>query len=400
MTRQRRWWATWRVCAASGVLLMGSSAYPQWQEGSQAARDSREPDQDARDQQLKQDEQAQQGLQKAAMAEAIMAREEAVSGRPFDPAFRARIKADLALRSFEEMAEVQNRGQGLLPGPRNLGDSQADLVYTPVVPCRIIDTRFAGGKIPAGGTRSFRVTGVNFSSQGGTSGDCQVPVGPATAAVINFVAVAPDGAGDFRITPFATAMPSASFLNYALVTGLNIANGMAFAICNPATTTCTDDFTIQADVSAAHVVADVQGYFRNLRTEQVKSFVVTDTGTGASTSGSCTNATGLSATVTAPVAGTIVLNAGATVQVGHTNGATTETDFWWGTSATACTTTAGYVGMTAGAATAVYYHRFAATRSFAVGAGATVTYFLNTQQFGGTGLAGGTPVLTATFIPN
>src|SRR4030095_3173886 len=50
---------------------------------------------------------------------------------------------------------------------------------------------------------------------------------------------------------------------YAAVTGLNIANGLPVAICNPATTTCTSDFTIQADVSAVHIVADVLGYFRN-----------------------------------------------------------------------------------------------------------------------------------------
>jgi len=148
--------------------------------------------------------------------------------------------------------------------PQLFGDSGADLVYTPVTPCRIINTLVAGGPIAAGGTRSFRVTGAGFAGQGGIAGSCNVPIG-ATGAVINFVAVNPTGVGDLRYTPFGTPMPVASFLNYAL-RGVNdnTANGMTFPICNPATTVCTNDFTIQADVSATDVVADVQGYFRAL----------------------------------------------------------------------------------------------------------------------------------------
>ena len=60
-------------------------------------------------------------------------------------------------------------------------------------------------------------------------------------------------------------MPLAAILNYA--TGLNIANGLAVTICDTATTTCTYDFTIQANGSATDLVADVQGYFRSVNTE-------------------------------------------------------------------------------------------------------------------------------------
>jgi hypothetical protein len=154
-------------------------------------------------------------------------------------------------------------------GPSDVGDSQADLVYTPVSPCRIIDTRLAGGPIAGGTTRSFRVTGGDLSSQGGSATGCGIPAGAATAAVINFVAVNPAGPGDLRITPFGTPMPTASILNYAAVPGLNIANGPAVALCDSAVAACASDFTIQADVSATQVVADVQGYFRNLRVDQL-----------------------------------------------------------------------------------------------------------------------------------
>ena len=40
-------------------------------------------------------------------------------------------------------------------GGQNLGDSFADLVYTPLNPCRIIDTRLGGGFLTGGSTRSF-----------------------------------------------------------------------------------------------------------------------------------------------------------------------------------------------------------------------------------------------------
>jgi hypothetical protein len=164
---------------------------------------------------------------------------------------------------------AQEKAESLRKGPLNLGDSQADLVYTPVTPCRIIDTRVADGPIAGGTTRDFRVTGTDLSSQGGSATGCGIPAGAATAAVINFVAVNPAGPGDLRITPFGTPMPTASIINYAAVPGLNIANGPTVAICDPAVATCASDFTIQADSAATQVVADVQGYFRNLRTDQL-----------------------------------------------------------------------------------------------------------------------------------
>src|SRR5205814_607651 len=51
-------------------------------------------------------------------------------------------------------------------------------------------------------------------------------------------------------------------------TGLNIANAPILTICNRATTACTFDFTVQADVSSTQVVADVMGYFRALAVPQ------------------------------------------------------------------------------------------------------------------------------------
>jgi trimeric autotransporter adhesin len=207
--------------------------------------------------------------QKEAIAESILAREEARSGREFDPAFRAKARQTLAALPLAAL-ESQESGLGL----DSLGDSQADLVYTPVTPCRIIDTRLAGGTIGSGTTRSFLVTGADLTSQGGSASGCGVPFGPSTAAVINLVAVNPAGPGNLRITPFGTAIPLASIINYAA--GLTIANGPAVAMCDPSATTCGNDITIQANASATHLVADVQGYFRRVATGGVGTALLAD----------------------------------------------------------------------------------------------------------------------------
>ena len=54
-----------------------------------------------------------------------------------------------------------------------LGDADSDLLFVPVSPCRIIDTRLAGGRIAPGpgGVRHFEVAGTTgFEAQGGQAG--------------------------------------------------------------------------------------------------------------------------------------------------------------------------------------------------------------------------------------
>jgi hypothetical protein len=201
---------------------------------------------------------AQDTVEQEAMAESLIAGAEAAAGRAFDPKYRARLKDDLAARSLDELAALP---PGLVP--RAFGDSADNLVFTPVVPCRIIDTRKVGGPLVAGVPRNFRATGVGFAGQGGDPGDCLVPNGPATAVFINFVAVGPQGPGHLTAFPFNTAPPNttdpSSIINYSNV-GLNIANGLAVPICK-APVLCTFDLTVTANSNTTHLVADVVGYF-------------------------------------------------------------------------------------------------------------------------------------------
>ena len=253
----RHWWGRLLLCALGGALVVVSNGYGQEPKSANGLRA-------VAGQQAGREEQARVAAQKEAIAESIIAREEAASRRAFDPGFRAEAKIKLASRSFDELESIRVQSRGL--GIKAYGSSQADLVYTPVTPCRIIDTRLAGGAIAAGTTRDFLVTGTDYSSQGGSASGCGIPSGPATAAVINFVAVIPAGMGHLRVTPFGTAIPLAAFINYAVVPELNIANGLAVTICDPAVASCAFDITIQADTNAVQLVADIEGYFKLLPT--------------------------------------------------------------------------------------------------------------------------------------
>jgi hypothetical protein len=141
----------------------------------------------------------------------------------------------------------------------------AEQVFSPVVPCRIADTRGAGGPVVPGTVRDFKVTGTGLQAQGGNPLGCGIPIGGATSAVINFVAVQPSGTGNFRAWAYSEppeAPPNASIINFT--TGVNIANGITVPLCDHAATTCTFDIKVQADGNGAQLVADVVGYFHDM----------------------------------------------------------------------------------------------------------------------------------------
>ncbi len=231
-----RSWGVWVRCALAGALVLSSGA------NVRSAPD--------------------QAADPAAMeaAQAIIDREEAASGRRFDTAFRADVLKKLASKSLEQLAAIRT-GLGGGVEPSFLGSNTQDFVYTPVTPCRIIDTRLVGGPISAGTYRNFYATGVNFSGQGGTSGDCGIPKGPAKAVVINFVALGTSspGPGNLSVTPYPSGFPLSSIINWTA--GVNIANGIPAAICNNYYYTCTYDISVAANNNTVQVVADVLGYF-------------------------------------------------------------------------------------------------------------------------------------------
>jgi len=145
--------------------------------------------------------------------------------------------------------EILDALQAIVPPPGGYK------TYT-VAPCRLVDTRVAGGTIAANDFRSFLATGA-LSGQGGAS-DCLVPFGPTKAVHINVVAVTPSGPGYLTVHPYPTPLPLASTLNFS--TGQTIANGVLIPICDSSVTSCSYDFTVTMGPAAAHLVIDVTGY--------------------------------------------------------------------------------------------------------------------------------------------
>jgi len=138
-----------------------------------------------------------------------------------------------------------------------LGDPAADLTYTPLNPCRILDTRAAGGggALAANVTRTFNGFAANFSTQGGTASNCAIPNGVAALAM-NVYAVNPTNLGFIKVWPANATEPAVSTVNYqvgitAIATGalvpVDASNSNRFSARSPA----------QVDF-----IADVVGYFR------------------------------------------------------------------------------------------------------------------------------------------
>lgn len=152
-----------------------------------------------------------------------------------------------------------------------LGNIDQDLIFVPITPCRIFETRtqFGGtGPIAAGTTKHFIISKADsYASQGGSTTNCGL--GAATvnnnfaAAAINLTAIS--GATSYSwITAFqfGTTMPLASTLNFG--TAQNDVRTVATVVklnTDPAVTT---QLSINATQST-EVIGDLVGYYSRPR---------------------------------------------------------------------------------------------------------------------------------------
>ncbi|HEV8692758.1 MAG TPA: hypothetical protein VGQ93_01015 [Lysobacter sp.] len=157
--------------------------------------------------------------------------------------------------------------------PMSLGGAEADLVYTPIQPCRIVDTRSTvAGAIAGNSTRSFIVWGApNYTPQGGSATDCGLSAESPAAAVLNVTAVLPTGGGYATVYPYNTTRPGTASVNYAAG---NIVNNSI--ISKLASGAPASDITIYTSAKA-HYVVDVVGYFDAPHATALDCTDVTDT---------------------------------------------------------------------------------------------------------------------------
>lgn len=145
----------------------------------------------------------------------------------------------------------------LLPGgigPTSLGDASADLVYTSLANCVIVDTRKpgGGGAFTAGASRNYLAWTPDFSVQGGAVTNCGIPTG-VNSLLVNIQAITPTSPGYFRAWPYTDPMPSAAVMSYT--TGVGIQNEIVMKV-----SAGTYHFKAYSS-GAAHLVISVIGYF-------------------------------------------------------------------------------------------------------------------------------------------
>lgn len=253
--------------------------------------------------------------------------------RPVDPAAVAEEARRIARRLSDEQLRAlaadesvetveETIGPSLITAAA-LGSATSELTFVPLPPCRIIDTRKAGGILAAGETRSFQVAGVTeFGPQGGTLGGCGVPPGSAEpvapAVMINLVAVDVTGKGNLAAWAYGVPEPLASSINFQRTINMNIANGLIVPIAG--TNLVPADLSIKANFSAAHIVADVTGYFTRFPIEQFQATQKTVTevvngGVVDLSAGACTAVS--SCTITSGAPGKVIVRAWTQIQLDH-----------------------------------------------------------------------------------
>jgi hypothetical protein len=141
-----------------------------------------------------------------------------------------------------------------------IGSIDKDLVYTPVTPCRVLDTRPSqggSGPISAGGTGSYYAAGLaSYASYGGSATNCGLSIGTnnIAAVAVNFTVVTPASAGYITVYPYAGTQPTASTLNFTA--GAILANSAIVKVSQNGLTAMSIFSTATTDV-----IADVVGYY-------------------------------------------------------------------------------------------------------------------------------------------
>jgi hypothetical protein len=135
-----------------------------------------------------------------------------------------------------------------------VNDTATESKFTPIRPCRIVNTQSSGGILAAGTTRAFVATGTTgFEVQGGRAGGCGIP-DAATAIQVVITAQSATGKGVLRAFAANHTTPGAIFMNYTNLYSVTGGGVVQLAAGSP-------DFKVNAATSATHLHIDVQGYY-------------------------------------------------------------------------------------------------------------------------------------------
>jgi len=166
-----------------------------------------------------------------------------------------------SLTDFDDAMEAlrthsSSGGATMSPGSSAIAVGAANLVLTPVTPCRIVDTRVAGGALVAGSTRHFASNNIggDFSAQGGTGfSDCGIPADPPVV-LLRLTTINGGGYGTLTLYPYGAARPATPSLKYAGTGQLLMTEAVGNA------TGLAQDFSVYS-TAATHLVIEIVGYY-------------------------------------------------------------------------------------------------------------------------------------------
>jgi hypothetical protein len=152
-----------------------------------------------------------------------------------------------AVTTPDEERELEIVAAAVTPTP--------EMLFVPVTPCRVLDTReTAAGDFDPGQTRNYYTSGtVGFEAQGGKSGGCGIPTG-AKAVSLVMSAIDPTDDGYLRAWAAGTSEPQATLLNY---NDSRISVGSPIPVRSGAGT----DLSVKNYNGSTHLVIDVNGYY-------------------------------------------------------------------------------------------------------------------------------------------
>ena len=154
-----------------------------------------------------------------------------------------------SLEAILGAAEKSHGGEVSRAGAKVLGSPTTDLVYTPLTPCRLIDTRGFGAPIQGG------AFAPNARRAYTPNGLCNLPMTGVASMLISFTTqnLSPNSGGYLAIlAPLAPVTASVDVFNL----GSEWSASNTAVITGPAA-----QFDVLVAVANAHVVIDVLGYF-------------------------------------------------------------------------------------------------------------------------------------------
>jgi len=146
--------------------------------------------------------------------------------------------------------------------------------FVAVAPCRIVDTRVAGGALGNGASRAFYVGGTfGFAPQGGKAGGCGIPVS-ATAVAATVAAIGPTTTGYLKAWANGAPEPGSSMLNYFKASAVSTGTTQTIQ------PTSGPSLRIKNAGPTVNVVVDVSGYY----VPQIQALIGSDGSIQAGTS--------------------------------------------------------------------------------------------------------------------